>query len=228
MVGRSLPDSAGLVDQTKARRKALKGPTMQQSLSGLPEGILAPVTPHWHDQCVAEVLVGRHEFAVVDVETTGLYCKRDRVVSVAVARCDASGHPLEQWYSLVNPGCPMGASEIHGITDVAVAHAPSFEHIADELLAQLGGAVLVGHNMTFDWRFLSSEYARGGETLPEHDAVCTLALARALGLPTENMKLDSVAAYCRVPLPRAQFHDAREDVLATAGVFSMLYPMALE
>src|SRR5664280_2185796 len=82
--------------------------------------------------------------------------------------------------------------------------------------------------MTFDWRFLSSEYARGGETLPEHDAVCTLALARALGLPTENMKLDSVAAYCRVPLPRAQFHDAREDVLATAGVFSMLYPMALE
>ena len=190
--------------------------------------ILAPVTPHWHDQDMAEAMVGSHEFAVVDVETTGLYSKRDRVVSVAVARCDASGHPLEQWYSLVNPGCPMGASEIHGITDAAVAHAPSFEHIADELLAQLGGAVLVGHNVTFDWRFLSSEYARGGATLPDHDAVCTLALARSLHLPTENMKLDSVAAYCRVSLPRAHFHDAREDVLATAGVFSTLYPMALE
>ena len=171
---------------------------------------------------------GTHEFAVVDVETTGLYWRRDRVVSVAVARCNAGGQPVEQWYSLVNPGCPMGASEIHGLTDVSVAHAPSFEHIADELLAQLGGAVLVGHNVTFDWRFLSNEYARGGETLPEHDAVCTLSLARALDLGTENMKLDTVAAYCQVPLPRAQFHDAREDVLATAGVFALLYPLALE
>jgi len=143
---------------------------------------------------MVDLVEGTHEFAVVDVETTGLYWRRDRVVSVAVARCNADGHPIEQWYSLVNPGCPMKASEIHGLTDVSVAHAPSFEHIADELLAQLGGAVLVGHNVTFDWRFLSNEYARGGETLPEHDAVCTLSLARALDLGTENMKLDAVAA----------------------------------
>jgi DNA polymerase-3 subunit epsilon len=168
-----------------------------------------------------------HEFVVVDVETTGLYWRRDRVVSVAVARCDGNGLPLSQWYSLVNPGCPMGASEIHGLTDASVAHAPSFEHVADELLGQLGGAVLVGHNVTFDWRFLSGEYSRAGETLPEHDAICTLGLARALELHAENLKLDTLAAYCQVPLPRAQFHDAREDVLATAGVFAQLYPLAL-
>jgi DNA polymerase III epsilon subunit-like protein/BRCT domain type II-containing protein len=190
--------------------------------------VLAPVTPPCDNHHMADLMAGPHEFAVVDVETTGLYWRRDRVVSVAVARCGADGHPVEQWYSLVNPGCPMGASEIHGLTDASVAHAPSFEHIADELLSQLGGAVLVGHNVTFDWRFLSNEYARHGETLPEHDAVCTLTLARALDLHTENMKLDTVAAYCQVPLPRAQFHDAREDVLATAGVFSLLYPLALE
>ncbi|MGD0312904.1 MAG: hypothetical protein ABSC90_10625 [Acidimicrobiales bacterium] len=50
---------------------------------------------------MADGMVGAHEFAVV--ETTGLYWRRDRVVSVAVARCDEQGRPLEQWYSLVNP-----------------------------------------------------------------------------------------------------------------------------
>lgn len=121
----------------------------------------------------------------------------------------------------------MRATEIHGLTDASVAHAPSFEHVADELLGQLGGAVLVGHNVTFDWRFLSGEYSRAGETLPEHDAICTLALARALELRAENLKLDTLAAYCHVPFLRAQFHDAREDVLATARVFAQLFPLAL-
>ena len=168
-----------------------------------------------------------HEYAVVDVETTGLYWRRDRVVSVAVARCDAAGRPITQWYSLVNPGCPMGASEIHGLTDDMVATAPRFEEIADELLVQLGGAVLVGHNINFDWRFLSNEYARHGATLPDHDAICTMALAGSLGVPVGKLNLEAVAAYCEVPLPRLAFHDAREDVLATAGVFAQLYPLAI-
>jgi DNA polymerase-3 subunit epsilon len=177
---------------------------------------------------MADVMLGAHDFVVVDVETTGLYWRRDRVVSVAVARCDKTGRPVDQWYSLVNPECPMGASEIHGLTDQSVAHAPRFEDIADELLAQLGGAVLIGHNVTFDWRFLSNEYARNGETLPEHDAICTMAMARALHLNTEDAKLDTIAAYCEVELPRARFHNAQEDVLATAGIFSLLYPLALK
>jgi DNA polymerase III epsilon subunit-like protein len=88
-----------------------------------------------------------HEYAVVDVETTGVYFRKNRVVSVAVARCDASGVILDEWYSLVNPGCPMDATHIHGITDEAVADAPHFDAIADELLGLLGGAVLIGHHV---------------------------------------------------------------------------------
>jgi|GEM_PF-701022 len=197
---------------------------------GVPGGgnrpnLLAPVAPRDDTLGMAEPGVPGHEFTVVDVETTGLYWRKDRVVSVAVARCDGAGQPLDQWYTLVNPGCPMGASEIHGLTDATVVDAPRFEDIADELLALLAGAVLVGHNVTFDWRFLSNEYARHGETLPAHDAICTMRLAGSLGLG--NPSLDDIAAYCDVALPRAQFHDAREDVLATAGVLARLYPLAL-
>ena len=191
--------------------------------------ILAPVTPHWHDQDMAEAMVGSHESRWSTSRPPGSTASgTGGLGGRGPVRC-LGPSTQEQWYSLVNSGCPMGASEIHGITDAAVAHAPSGEHIVVELLAQLGGAVLVGHNVTFDWRFLSSEYARGRRNSARaHNAVCTLALARSLHLPTENMKLDSVTAYCRVSLPRAHFHDAREDVGAAAGVFSTLYPMALE
>jgi len=168
-----------------------------------------------------------HEYAVVDVETTGVYFRKDRVVSVAVARCNAAGTILDEWYSLVNPECPMDATHIHGITDAAVVDAPHFGAIADELLGLLGGAVLVGHNVTFDWNFLSFEFARAGITLPAHDAICTMELAQVLGTPTANYKLDSLAAYCEVPLPRAACHDAREDVRAAAGIFAQLYPLAV-
>ena len=168
-----------------------------------------------------------HEYAVIDVETTGVYFRKNRVVSVAVARCDAAGVILDEWYSLVNPDCPMDATHIHGITDEAVADAPHFGAITDELLALLGGAVLIGHNVTFDWNFLSFEFARAGVTLPAHDAICTMELAQVLGTPTPNYKLDSIATYCEVSLPRTAFHDAREDVRAAAGIFARLYPMAL-
>jgi len=168
-----------------------------------------------------------HEYAVIDVETTGVYFRKNRVVSVAVAHCDGAGVILDEWYSLVNPECPMDATHIHGITDEAVADAPHFGAITDELLGLLGGAVLIGHNVNFDWNFLSFEFARAGVTLPAHDAICTMGLAQVLGTPTANYKLDSLAAFCEVPLPRAAFHDAREDVRAAAGVFARLYPLAL-
>ena len=190
--------------------------------------MIAQVTASCDDPRMVDLASASHEFAVVDVETTGLDRRKDRVVSVAVARCDAAGHLIERWYSLINPGCPMGASEIHGLTDEAVANAPSFEDIADDLLLQLGGAILVGHNIDFDWHFLSKEYARHGATLPAHDTICTMALAKELNLGIANVRLDTVAAYCEVPLARASFHDAREDVLATAGVFARLYPLAVE
>jgi len=65
-------------------------------------------------------------FAVVDVETTGLDPKLDRVVEVACLRVCA-GKIVERFSSRVNPGrtIPARASDGHGIYDRDVAHAPT-------------------------------------------------------------------------------------------------------
>lgn len=99
-------------------------------------------------------------FAVVDLETTGLY-NADKVVEIAVVTVGIDGSVLDEWTTLVDPGRDVGPSHIHGITASDVAGAPRFEDIAEELALRLHGARLVAHNLYgFDIRMLRNEFGR--------------------------------------------------------------------
>jgi len=119
-------------------------------------------------------------FAVVDVETTGLFPYRtDRIVEVAVVHADAAGTITGRWHSMVGaPGYP------------------SFEQIAPRLVELLSGRVLVCHNAQFATSFLMSELERMAYR-PRRgmEAVCTMQLARIL-LPGAGRSLaDCCAAF---------------------------------
>jgi DNA polymerase III epsilon subunit-like protein len=78
-------------------------------------------------------------FAVVDVETTGLY-NSDRVVEVAVVTITADGRVVDEWDTLINPQRDVGPTHIHRITPSMVSAAPTFEEIAVALARRLDGA----------------------------------------------------------------------------------------
>jgi DNA polymerase-3 subunit epsilon len=60
---------------------------------------------------------GGHPWAVVDVETSGLYPNSSRILSIAALRLDPSGRPEGRPFtSLVNAGCDPGPVHIHGLT----------------------------------------------------------------------------------------------------------------
>lgn len=44
-------------------------------------------------------------FAVIDVETTGHRPAQDRVVEIAVVRFDDEHHAVDEWTTLLDPGC---------------------------------------------------------------------------------------------------------------------------
>jgi DNA polymerase III subunit epsilon len=113
-------------------------------------------------------------FLVVDVETTGLY-NSDRVVEVGAVTLSSGGQILDEWDTLVNPGRDVGPTHIHGVTASMVSAAPRFEEVAEALAARVDGAVLVAHNLAFDSRMLTNEYARLGALLDAGRGVCTLA-----------------------------------------------------
>lgn len=123
-------------------------------------------------------------YAVVDLETTGLWPQRsDRVVEVAIIRLDPGLAVTEVWTTLVNPERDVGPVRLHGITASDVASAPTFRQLAAPLVARLSGAVLVGHNLRFDAGFLRAEFLRVGYTFPDARGLCTLAMASEIDLP---------------------------------------------
>ena len=166
----------------------------------------------------AETRIDAAAFCVVDVETTGLQADVDRVLEIAVVRCDGSGSLVDEWHTLVQPGCAVDGEWIHGISDAMVAEAPTFEEIMPRLLASLDGAVLVAHNAAFDRRFIQEELALTGHqvALPY---LCTMHMRRHVGLPAPVMHRLSWACW-HSATPIGQAHAAISDARAVADLLA--------
>ncbi|MEQ6022544.1 TerD family protein [Streptomyces salinarius] len=156
------------------------------------------------------------EWALVDVETSGLVPRRDRVLSVAVVTLGPDGEQTGEFSTLLDPGCDPGPVHVHGLTAERLRGAPAFEQVAERIGALLEGRVLVAHNAQFDYDFLAHEFARARLRLPVNRRLCTLALNRRVDPPTDDLKLGTLAAHYGVP--RLKAHDALDDTRVLAGV----------
>ncbi|MGY6496835.1 MAG: exonuclease domain-containing protein [Microcella sp.] len=66
-------------------------------------------------------------FAVVDVETTGLFPGgSDRVIELAVVTTDEFGTVTDDWETVVNPRRHIGAGHVHGLDGATLLSAPAF------------------------------------------------------------------------------------------------------
>lgn len=136
---------------------------------------------------------------VVDIETSGLFCGEEgrenaHILEIAALRLDHF-HEAERFHSYV--ACPVALSEeiltLTGITDEMLAGAPSVEQTLKEFAAFSEGAILVGHNLPFDCKFLDYYGAKYGIAFSQ-DRVDMLPLAkRMLGKRVENFKLQTIA-----------------------------------
>jgi DNA polymerase-3 subunit epsilon len=179
----------------------------------------APIsgTVFWRD-VPPHILDERLDFAVIDVETTGLFPGRsDRIVEFAVLRLSPTGSPISEYVTLVNPRRDIGPTWIHGITASEVKSAPTFEELAGDILRQIKGAVLVAHNVRFDKRFMLAEFGRIGCQLPDIPAICTLGLSYRFLPQITDRRLIGCCAACEIPLEQA--HSALFDARAVAALF---------
>lgn len=166
--------------------------------------------------------ISRAPLAFVDVETTGLAALGgDRICEVAVLRT-LGDSAVDAFQSLIDPGRRMdpGALAIHGIGDAMLAGKPRFAEVTDDLLEVMNGAILVGHNVSFDLEFLRAEFARAGRPFPQSEALCTLQLARRT-YRLQSYSLERLAIALGIRLG-GHGHRAMHDVLLTRAVFQRL------
>ena len=153
-------------------------------------------------------------FAVVDVETTGLYPSKDRILEIAVVALDPDATVVDEFSTLVNPLRDVGATRIHGIAAGDVIDAPTFTQAASLIWARLSGRVLVAHNVAFDLRMLDAEFGRCGVRLPPPPTMCTMSLSSLYlqGLPSRSLSACCEAAEVKL----SQHHSALADARAAA------------
>ena len=161
--------------------------------------------------------------AVLDLETTGLDVRRDRIVQIAVVMMEG-GRILDEprMAQLVNPGVaiPASSTRIHGIHDADVASAPRFAEVLPRLRGLLAGRVLAGHNAAFDLAVLRHEAARARLAWPDPPVLDVATLTGALEPSIPDLGLESVARMLQVAITGR--HTAPGDAMAAAQVFARL------
>jgi len=156
------------------------------------------------------------EFVALDVETTGLDPRSERLIEVGAVRFTRAG-VVARYRSFIDPGkpIPLPVVALTGIRDVDLRNAPPQERVLRELAAFVGDRPVVGHNVRFDIEFLAAAGWR-----PEGRSIDTYDLASIL-LPTATRRdLTSLAERLAVPMPVA--HRALADAETTGEVLLRL------
>ncbi len=153
----------------------------------------------------------------LDLETTGLDLRRDRIVEISILREEPSG-AAEERTRRVNPGIPIPreATAVHGIRDEDVRDAPPFERLARSFAEFLDGADLGGFGLErFDVPLLALEFERAGVafSLEGRALVDVQRIYHA-------MEPRDLTAACRFYLGRdlAEAHSAAADAVAAREV----------
>jgi DNA polymerase III subunit epsilon len=109
-------------------------------------------------------------FCVLDLETTGTSDEVDEIVEVGAVLV-RGGQRLGTFQTLVRHSLAAGPSD-----------RPRIEPVLASLLEFVRGAVIVGHNVRFDLRFLNAALWKAGHDviLDPADAIDTMPLARRL------------------------------------------------
>ncbi|TRZ88033.1 MAG: 3'-5' exonuclease [Streptomycetaceae bacterium] len=171
------------------------------------------------------------DYAIVDLETSGLEPSGARVIEIAILLMNAEGVILEEYATLINPGNgEVGPTFIHHITEEAVSTAPTFKEVAGDILQRLDNRIIVAHHAAFEDKFLASEFRRAGIKLPPLPALDTLWLARQV-VELPNYKMQTVLQ--KYGVAEIDLHTALGDVRALASILpklltllpSILYPV---
>lgn len=189
--------------------------------------------------CGSSLLVGFDEAVVVDVETTGLDPREDRIVALSLIRVDFSGlilggeavcqSQLNEWFN-PNRRIPSSSSEIHGLHDADLVSMPMFMARAAVIRDYIGDSPLIGHNLEFDTSFLDAEFRRSGlERLDRNPRYCTMARMRAWRdtwrATRQGPNLQSTARSLGIRGRSRKNHDPAEDARITADIAAEFYKM---
>jgi DNA polymerase-3 subunit epsilon len=127
----------------------------------------------------------------------------------------------ETFSRLVNPDRPIPAESVrfHGISDRMVQDKPPLSVVLPQFKAFVADAVLVGHNVAFDLKFIRLHEAQCG-VMFDNWVLDTMLLSSYVDGMADHQSLDAIAE--RYGIGVTERHTALGDALATAAILLRL------
>ncbi len=173
-----------------------------------------------------------HRYVVLDLETTGLDPRRDRVISVGALRLVEGRIRLGEIFSeFINPGSdvPVESIKIHGIVPGKLLDARPAWEVFDDFLSFIGSDILVAHYAPFDVCLMNRVMRRRYGFELQNMILDTVELARAAlirpdpyGINVDGRQCSMEALTQRFGMQMHERHTALGDALTTALIFQRL------
>lgn len=159
-------------------------------------------------------------YAIIDIETTGGSPRYEKITEIAILIFDGK-QIVDEFVTLINPEKPIPyfITSLTGITNEMVADAPRFYEIAKRIVEMTEDKILVAHNVTFDYKFIRSEFKSLGFNFVRNN-LCTLQLSRKLFPGHRSYSLGNICKDFAIDIKNR--HRATGDAFATVKLLELL------
>lgn len=213
------PVAVSITDKKKKKR----------ALAEMPEIKYSKITRKTNIQALFPLVI-------IDVETTGLNCRKNEIIEVSAIKYEADFTPDFCFTTLCKSKIPLPdeIKTITTITDDMIANSPAFENVVDSLSEFINGCNIFGYNLEFDLKFL---FVHGLDlpTKAKYYDVMDLVKSKLKRAPYNSdsynydvldYKLDTIAKYYNIY--RNNAHRSLSDCLATGKVLKNLIEEFIE
>lgn len=159
-------------------------------------------------------IIEENEYIIVDIETTGFSVERCNIIEIAALKI-ANGRIVDSFHSLVKQDEPIPAfiTSLTGITDEDVEQGELIGNAIAEFVEFVGELAMVGHNVSFDYRFLNHNSQKYLNTSFDNERIDTIRLAKELIANISDFKLGTLINFFNIT--NIGQHRAENDIRMT-------------
>lgn len=162
----------------------------------------------------------RQTYIAIDLETTGLNPRLDRILEIGAVRVE-NGEQTASFSTFVDVGIPVPEfiTGLTGITDEMARSGLPVERALIEFLDFCGECAILGHNILFDYGFLKQNMGNQG-ILFERKGIDTFQIARKYLPDLPSKSLENLCAHYGICQEKK--HRACEDAWSASRLYQNL------
>lgn len=155
-------------------------------------------------------------YVVVDIETSGLDYKTDKIIEIGAVKTNSKGEILDDFSYIIKQDIKLNKEIVNltGINEEDLADGKDEKEALEELIKFIDNYKLIGYNFSFDLKFLNNSLKQNGIQEIRNQFYDLMDYVKKENLFMKNYKLQT--ALNKYGIGHTQKHRALDDARITA------------